>query len=174
MNIDQYMTERVDDQLAYYANRASYFKKHHMRIQVAIIILGVIVPVVINLPMQSYFPNADVDSHLQVGVTGLSLLLAILTGIAGFKQYGERWIQFRSTEEKLKREKYLYLAKAGKYKGAEDAVQKFVEHIENILQSEVDAFEDMIQSQLQGTKQSNEESGQQSMEGTEDDAPLGG
>ena len=59
-------------------------------------------------------------------------LIAVLEGIQQLNQYQQNWIRYRSTCESLKREKYLYLAKAGPYAGVSDARALLAERIESL------------------------------------------
>jgi hypothetical protein len=59
-------------------------------------------------------------------------LIAVLEGLQQLNQYQQNWIRYRSTCESLKREKYLYLAKAGPYAGVSDAHALLAERIESL------------------------------------------
>jgi hypothetical protein len=57
-------------------------------------------------------------------------------------KYHENWITFRSTQELLKREKYLYLNDAGEYANIEPEIKKrlLVENTESIVSSETSRY----------------------------------
>lgn len=152
MDIKVYLEERVDDQLTYHAKKASNFKKAHYRLQILIIVLGVIVPVMVNLPLEDWagLPEGSADPHMKMLVTGLSLFLAIVSALGTFMKYGERWVLHRTTEEKLKKEKYFFLTRSGPYKAGtqKKANTSFVENVERILASEINSFEQLINEQL--------------------------
>lgn len=151
MDIETYIKERVDDQLSYYASAASRAKQHHVRTQSVIIFLGVLVPVVVNLP-ESWFGFVD-DTPIQVAVTVLSLTLAILTGIVNFRKYGELWLTYRTTEEMLKHEKYMYLTRSGGYASIEKPERIFVQKIEAIIADEHGHFRNLVEDANKGKAQ---------------------
>jgi len=50
--------------------------------------------------------------------------------------YEQNWINYRSTCEALKHEKFLFLAKAGPYKDATTAVTQLAERVESLVSVE--------------------------------------
>jgi hypothetical protein len=52
MDQDEYPKERLDGQIAFCEKAASRAKSWHMRYQIGIILLGLAVPVVVNLPKE--------------------------------------------------------------------------------------------------------------------------
>jgi len=145
MDIEKYMTDRVDHQLKYYENAANKAKKTHVRMQTSIIVLGLLVPVVINLPSE-WGPLGDVQALIKAAVTVLSLTLAMLTGLANFRKNGDLWLTFRRTEELLKHEKYLFLTDSGPYYNNEKAANDFVETIESIISAEHNKFRTLVEA----------------------------
>jgi hypothetical protein len=148
MDQDEYVSGRVDAQIAFYEKAASRAKSWHMRYQIAIILLGLAVPVVVNLPKE-FVPGEA--GGIQALVTVMSLLLASFTGIANFRKYGELWLTYRATEEQLKHEKFLWLANSGRYRNAEDSFPEFVEQIETIISSEHTQFRSIIEESKRPT-----------------------
>ena len=65
-------------------------------------------------------------------------LIAILEAIQHMNQYSTLWITYRSTAERLKHEKFLFLSAAGPYKGlAEDErLVALAERVEEHVSSE--------------------------------------
>jgi hypothetical protein len=47
-------------------------------------------------------------------------MIALLEGIQHLNQHATLWVMYRSTAERLKHEKYLFLSAAGPYKGLND------------------------------------------------------
>ena len=140
MNIDEYLKERVEDQLTYFERAASREKKKFHRIQTAIIVLGVLVPVVINLPENLI---AGTES-MKLITTILSVMLAILSGISNLRKHGDLWLRYRGTEEMLKRERFLFLTKSGDYAN-ENAFHTFVTRVESVLLDDYTGFSGVIE-----------------------------
>lgn len=143
MDTTSYLKQRVDAQLNYYEKAANRAKKAYTRTQIAIIILGLLVPVIVNLP--DTVGNIDISLHIKVLVTVMSLTLAVLNGIANFKKYGDLWLSYRMTEELLKHEKFLFQTRAGKYEDPETAFSEFVQSIESLLSVEHNKFRSLVE-----------------------------
>lgn len=150
MDIEKYMTERVEDQLKYYEKAANKAKNIHIRMQTTIIILGLLVPVVVNLPTD-WGIQMNGQAYIRGAVTIMSLLLAVLTGISNFRKYGDLWLTYRMTEELIKHEKFLFLTSSGQYIKNENAQHDFVQTIESIISSEHNKFRSIIEESRRPT-----------------------
>ncbi len=138
-----YLEERVDDQLEYYRKAANRAKRQHLWIQTTVIVLGLFVPVLVNIP-----PDAGgfkLAGFIQGAVTVFSLAIAVLTGIANFRKFGDLWLSFRMTEELIKHEKYLFLTSSGKYTDQAKSFGEFVKTVESILSAEHSKFRSVIE-----------------------------
>ena len=67
---------------------------------------------------------------------GLGLLIVVLEGFQGLFQYQQNWINYRSTAEDLKHEKYLWLAKAGPYMNIDNPDALLAQRIETLISRE--------------------------------------
>jgi len=150
-----YLEKRVDDQLSYYQNAANKQKRKFVYTQSTIIILGLLLPVVINLPKD--LGSVDLTLWIQLTTTVMSLSLAILNGMLNFLKFGDLWLSYRMTEEVLKQEKYLFLASAGQYKEKENAYSLFVETVESIISSEHNKFRNLINEARRPSKDKSED-----------------
>ena len=61
-----------------------------------------------------------------------------ITALTQLKKHQENWLLYRSTEESLKREKFLFMNNAGNYSNLTDDVKNktLVESLETILSSQ--------------------------------------
>ena len=150
MDIKKYLEERVEDQLKYYEKTANKAKKKHIWMQTTIIILGLLIPVIINLPNQWGILGGS-KGYITGIVTIFSLSVAILTGISNFRKYGDLWLTYRMTEELIKHEKFLFLSSSGAYYKNEKAYNDFVQTIESIISSEHNKFRSIIQESKRPT-----------------------
>jgi hypothetical protein len=66
----------------------------------------------------------------------LGALVVLIEGLLQLNQYQQNWINYRSTCEALKHEKYLYLADAGPYGAAVDGRALLAERIEGLISQE--------------------------------------
>ena len=113
--------DRLEDQISWY-NKNS-LRSHFLfkMLKAVVIVCAALIPLLSGL--QATLP----------WLTGsLGALIAVLEGLQQLNQYQQNWIRYRSTCESLKREKYLYLAKAGPYAGVSDARAILAERIESL------------------------------------------
>ena len=111
--------DRLEDQISWY-NKNS-LRSHFLfkMLKAVVIVCAALIPLLSGL--QATLP----------WLTGsLGALIAVLEGLQQLNQYQQNWIRYRSTCESSKREKYLYLAKAGPYAGVSDARALLAERIE--------------------------------------------
>ena len=156
MNVETYLSDRVDGQLRYYAHAANKAKRTHIAMQSTIITLGILVPVIVNVPTQ-WGESLDVSSYARILITALSLLLALLTGIANFRKHGDLWLTYRMTEELLKAEKFLFLTTSGKYESTDNPFSLFVKAIEEMVSSEHIKFRSIIEESSRPSKDQKED-----------------
>ena len=126
-----YLKDRIDDQLEWYRDKANTSKKRFHASQIVIIIAGALVPIVNSVPMDDANGIRLISSILGGIILGIS-------GILQLKKYQENWVQYRSTEEVLKKEKFLFLNNAGEYANMDDASKHrlLVERVESIISNQ--------------------------------------
>ncbi len=124
-----YIEKRVNQYAKWYDEKAVVTKAKYLRMRTATVLGGVIVPVLVN----TSFPGKD-------GVASVvSLVVAICVALESVYHYREQWKNYRSTEQFLTREKVLFFAGEGGYKGAKsanDAFIYFVERCEGAIEAE--------------------------------------
>ncbi|HVT59009.1 MAG TPA: DUF4231 domain-containing protein [Thermoanaerobaculia bacterium] len=133
LDVEDYLKGRLEEQIAYYAGAANRAKQTHLRLQVAIIVLSVLMPVIVNRP-----PDWGGNFHFLIMLA--AVLLPAMTGLANLRKYGEIWLSYRMTEELLKNEKYLFLTRSGRYRDSPHPFQELVETVESLLSAEHNKF----------------------------------
>lgn len=128
MGKEDYLENRLEDQIAWYDDKASWNQKWFKRLQVIVIVAGALVPFLSGLT-----PGEEVWSKVLVG--SLGVLIAAFTAVLGLYKFQENWIQYRITCESLKREKYIFSAGVVPYAGP-DAFDLLVERVESLISSE--------------------------------------
>lgn len=123
---ERYLAERVDDQLDWYNQKSTTNKNLYLRLQCFALVAGSLIPL-IALSFDT------VEARIAVAIIGA--LTAVVSGLLSLFQYRDLWVDYRSTAELLKREKYLYLANAAPY-DVGNAFPVFVNNVESILLSE--------------------------------------
>jgi len=152
LDVEAYLKERVDGQLKFYEQAANRAKRTHVTMQSTIIVLGILVPVLVNIPTE-WGRAFHLPVVAQVVITLFSLTLALLAGIANFRRYGDLWLTYRMTEELLKTERYLFVTGSGRYAGAANPFSEFVQAIEAIVSSEHVKFREIIEQSSRPSKQ---------------------
>lgn len=99
---------RLIDQLTWYDNKSNHCQKLYKRWKVTQIIIAASIPVI------SIFLLCPL--WVKVLVAALGAIVAIIESIQQLYQFSSLWVSYRSTAERLKHEKYLFLSEAGPYK----------------------------------------------------------
>ncbi len=126
MNEEEYLKQRVDDQISWYSKKSSSNQKWFKRIRFLEIYLSA------SLVLLAVFLD---NSVMKYGSAIIETILTILSGIIGLNKFQENWIQYRTTAEWLKKEKYLFITKSGAYREDKN-FSDFVITVENELSKE--------------------------------------
>jgi hypothetical protein len=127
MNADEYLKERVEDQIQWLDKKSSYYQRWFKQLRCVEIVLGCAIALLVSYA----------DIHVLVKVTAgvLGVAVAAIGGLLTLYRFQEHWIEYRVTAENLKREKFLFLTQTSPYDG-EDRFQYLVSRVENILGAE--------------------------------------
>ncbi len=129
MNIQEYIKQRVDDQIDWYDKKSKNAQKWYKRLQIIEIILAALIPLL------SGYVSSRKYIALIVGIFGAAI--AVIESITKLNKYHENWIQYRSTCEMLKYQKHLFLTGSSPYNQSDETIENiFVRNIENIISSE--------------------------------------
>lgn len=128
MDIDQYIRERVENQISWYSSKSKFNKIIYISIRIIEIIASVLIPLIV-----AFMPNNDVN---KIVTASLGIVITIASGILSILKVNENWIQYRTIAEKLQNEKYLYLTKSGIYSDNNNNHSVFVENIEKLISKE--------------------------------------
>ncbi len=129
MTSEEYIAERIDDQLAWYGKKSAINKKYHLWSNALIIIFAALIP---------FF--AGLDEKTLVGAKYIIALLGVLTatftGISALYKFQEKWMTYRITGESLKREKILFQTRTEPYTSGASSFNQFVSAAEGIMNTE--------------------------------------
>ena len=115
--------DRLEDQISWYGRKSSDNQRLYKWLKLLEIAIAAALPVVAAV-------------HSPVWVTGtLAAMVVVLEGAQHLYQFQQNWITYRSTAEALKRERYLYIAKAGPYAGG-DRHKQLAERLEVLISRE--------------------------------------
>jgi hypothetical protein len=123
--------ERLDDQIGWYGDRSRWNQLWYRSLKIIVIVAAASIPVLSSVDLPFVGP-----SGVPKWVLGaLGALIAVIEGVQQVYQFHADWISYRATCEGLKREKFLYLAKAGPYASA-DSDTLLAERIEALMTQE--------------------------------------
>jgi hypothetical protein len=127
MTPDEYITERVDGQIGWYDQKSQRAQRWFKRLRGLEIIAAAAIPLIAG------FGGGSPSSVVLVGVLGA--IVVIITSLLGLNQFQENWIEYRTTCESLRHEKYFFLTNAEPYH-EEGAFDLFVQRIESLISKE--------------------------------------
>ena len=132
---DEYITQRVDQYQKWYDGKAVSMKSLYLRMRACSVIGGGLVPVLINLQTEWLVYGID---PVKIIVTIVSLIVVIFVSLESVFHYREQWKNYRSTEQMITHERFLFLSRVGPYSTLEDtkAFHLFVERVEDAIVSE--------------------------------------
>lgn len=97
---------RLEDQLNWYDRKSKYAQRWYKLLKFIQVVLAISIPVVSHI--------VDGMGKWLASIAGG--LIAIIEAIHHMNQYSTLWITYRSTAERLKHEKFLFLSAAGPYR----------------------------------------------------------
>ena len=118
--------ERLEDQIAWYDRKSLGNQRAYKRIKITEILAAAIIPFVAGVRLP----------HTGILTGGLGVLITVLEGVLHLNQYQQNWINYRSTCEALKHEKYTYLGKAAPYASVPDPHALLAERVESLVSQE--------------------------------------
>jgi hypothetical protein len=124
---DQYLEQRLDDQINWYDKKGQTNKWWFVRLSVAQVIAAAAIPFLAGYASES--------ATIKVFVGFLGAVTAVLASVNGLLQFQKNWIDYRATCESLKKEKYLYLTKAEPYSDT-NAFAVLVQRVETLVSKE--------------------------------------
>ncbi|WP_263350176.1 DUF4231 domain-containing protein [Acidicapsa acidisoli] len=117
---------RLQDQLFWYSQKSRQARKAFKRIKVIEIVAAALIP----------FLTEYISPGVISTIRGLAVLITVLEAILHFNHYEENWLSYGAVAESLKREKFMFLAKAGPYASASDPRVALAERIEAVMAQE--------------------------------------
>nr|WP_297935395.1 DUF4231 domain-containing protein [uncultured Lachnoclostridium sp.] len=129
MNINEYMEERVDNQINWYDEKSIHCQKMYKIVQSIEIVLASLIPLL------SAYTKYNIIIAILVGVLGSCI--AIIESVTKLYKWHENWIEYRTTCELLRYQKHLFITKSFPYNSEPESIDNiFIRNIENIISSE--------------------------------------
>jgi hypothetical protein len=149
MGPQEYLQERVDQQLAWYGTKSAGNKSRYQILRLMQISLGILV--------SAGGVYAEAIPHGAWLLSGFGVLISLSAAWETVFDHQNNWIRYRRIKEELKREKILYVTASGPYRkeatqidAAEAAFTLFVARVEGLLGEEVEQWSSTA-SQLPAT-----------------------
>jgi Protein of unknown function (DUF4231) len=137
---------RLEDQLNWYDGKAVANEHRYRQIKVLQLLAAASVPV------------AAAASAAHWVIAALGGVILVLEGLQQLGQYHETWMNYRGTCERLKREKFLFLAGAGQY-ARSNGERLLAIKIERLISQEHAHWESTQEEALRSEKEKEEEGG---------------
>jgi hypothetical protein len=115
---------RLEDQIAWYDAKSQHNQRWFKRLKLLQIVTAAAIPVVAAASGPAWLMG------------GGGALIVVLEGLQQLQQYQQNWTTYRSTCERLKHEKFLFLARAGPYAAAPRPDALLAERIEGLVSQE--------------------------------------
>ena len=142
MNQEEYIKDRLDDQISWYDKKSGFNQKRYKFYKVSEALLA------ISIPVLSGFSTIEGWGWLIYVVAVIGGLITLITIIPSLNKYHENWVEYRLTSEVLKREKYLFLTSSGKYKAAKNNFSTLVESAEGIMSNENEKWRENFEQKV--------------------------
>lgn len=119
---------RLQDQRKWYSKESEKNKKRYYQLKICQIVLASLIPIV----SLSGYPVSKFIMAL------FGAAIAIIEGIQQLLKYHTLWLEYRSTNEQLKHEQYLFLSLSGPYRNLnyEEGLLLIAERIEEHISKE--------------------------------------
>jgi len=117
---------RLEDQIRWYDAKSQRAQRWFKALKILQLVVAGGIPLIAVFAIE----RADRVTAL------LGLVILVVEGLQQLNQYQANWISYRSTCEALQHEKFLFLAKAGPYKGEPEPLALLAERIEGLISQE--------------------------------------
>jgi hypothetical protein len=115
---------RVEEQIAWYDRKSQYNQRWFKWLKTCQIVTAAAIPFA-----------ASVSAPVWVAGGG-GALIVVLEGLQQLQQYQQNWTSYRATCERLKHERFLFLAHAGPYASDEKPEALLAERVEGLVSQE--------------------------------------
>ncbi len=115
---------RLEDQIGWYDSHSLHNQHWFKGLKLVQILVAAAIPVAAGLEAPMWL------------VGGAGAAIVALESVQQLQQYQQNWTTYRSTAERLKHEKFLFLARSGAYASAERPEALLAERVEGLVSQE--------------------------------------
>ena len=124
---EEYIEQRLNDQIVWYDRKSSTNQRWFKRLRFAEIVAAATIPFLSGFAGNSF--------SIKIAIGALGVVVAVIASLLGLLQLQERWIEYRATAESLRKEKFLFLTQTDPY-DKDDAFHLLVQRVEALLSKE--------------------------------------
>jgi hypothetical protein len=124
---EEYVEQRINDQIGWYDRRSIANNRWFKRLRFAEIVAAATIPFLSGFAAKS-FP-------VEIAIGALGVFVAVIASLLGLLQLQVHWIEYRATAESLRKEKFLFLTQTDPY-NKDDAFHLLVQRVEASLSKE--------------------------------------
>lgn len=130
MNQQEYLEQRIDDQIKWYGGKSAKNKWWYRLLRVLSVVIA------LSIPLMTGWLGKGHDDLMKIMIASAGAMAALLEGIQGLFRFHENWIQYRSTAEHVQSLKFLFVTGAAPYSDPQTAFGLFVRDAEEVMSSE--------------------------------------
>jgi len=138
MNQEEYIKERVENQIKWYSGKSSTCQKKYKVWQVIKVIAALLITTLSLWAEKEVF---GVKMTYVVAILGAFIIF--IESFIKIYDYKKLWAQYRMASENLNREKLYFETKSEPYDGSEP-FKLFVQNCENIMKGENQGWEEIL------------------------------
>ena len=125
MDAEEYVKNRLEQQIDWYDKKSAQNKNKLLFFRIVEIVCAAMIPL-----LAGYLNNLALPIPITIGVLGV--VIAICAGMIALFQFQELWIEYRSTAECLKKEKFLFLTRVKPY-NTDNPLEILVKRTETLI-----------------------------------------
>ncbi|HUX30621.1 MAG TPA: DUF4231 domain-containing protein [Thiobacillus sp.] len=139
MDEAEYLKTRLDGQIGWYDKKSQCHQKWYKGLRIVEIVAAVSIPF-----LTGYMTATEPLCRTVVGLFGV--LIAVIAAVLSLCQFQENWIEYRTTCESLKHEKFRFLTKTQPY-DVDTPFPLLVQRVESMISKENTAWSQYIRPQ---------------------------
>lgn len=110
MNESEYLKDRLTNQIYWYDRKSQWNQKWFKRLQVFQLVAAAVIPF-----LSGYISTDTPNFWIKISIGLIGVLIAGSGAVVGLYKFQENWMEYRTTCESLRHEKYLFLTKIEPY-----------------------------------------------------------
>ncbi len=115
---------RLEEQIEWYDRKSGHAQRWFKGLKIAQIVTAAAIPVMAGNSAPAWL------------VGGAGALIVVLEGLQQLQQYQQNWAAYRATCERLKHERFLFMAQAGPYGTNPNPEAMLAERVEGLVSQE--------------------------------------